>query len=140
MKWPDLLGRPRPLPTTTVAYGADPLQVVDLWLPKGRGPHPTVLMVHGGCWQSEIADRTIMNWIADDLRSRGIAVWNIDYRGVDRGVWHLMTGLPLLVRPVYGLRRPKNPVRGREVAGVVAARAIATPESAIRRVPSKRCP
>src|SRR3546814_2715085 len=25
-----------------------------------------------------------MNWIADDLRKRGIAVWNIDYRGVDR--------------------------------------------------------
>ncbi len=33
------------------------------------GPHPIVLMVHGGCWQTEIADRTIMNWIADDLRA-----------------------------------------------------------------------
>ena len=42
-------------------------------------------MVHGGCWQTGIADRRIMNWIADDLRRRGIAVWNIDYRGVDRG-------------------------------------------------------
>jgi acetyl esterase/lipase len=41
-------------------------------------------MVHGGCWQTEIADRRIMNWIAEDLRRRGIAVWNIDYRGVDR--------------------------------------------------------
>jgi len=41
-------------------------------------------MVHGGCWQTEIADRRIMNWIADDLRRRGIAVWNIDYRGIDR--------------------------------------------------------
>jgi acetyl esterase/lipase len=60
------------------------MQKVDLWLPAGRGPHPTVLMVHGGCWQTEIADRRIMNWIADDLRKRGIAVWNIDYRGVDR--------------------------------------------------------
>jgi acetyl esterase/lipase len=25
-----------------------------------------------------------MNWIAEDLKRRGIAVWNIDYRGVDR--------------------------------------------------------
>src|SRR3546814_20341691 len=41
-------------------------------------------MVHGGCWTTEVADRTIMNWIADALRKRGIAVWNIDYRGVDR--------------------------------------------------------
>ncbi|MGQ0661169.1 alpha/beta hydrolase family protein [Sphingosinicella sp.] len=85
LTWPDLLGRARPSPSTTISYGADPLQVVDLWLPEGRGPHPTVLMVHGGCWQTEIADRTIMNWIADDLTRHGYAVWNIDYRGVDRG-------------------------------------------------------
>ena len=85
MAWPDLLERPRPQPSASLPYGQDPLQVVDRWLPSGEGPHPTVLMVHGGCWQSEIADRTIMNWIADDLRRRGIAVWNIDYRGVDRG-------------------------------------------------------
>ena len=84
MTWPDLLERPRPAPSATIAYGSDPLQVVDLWLPAGAGPHPVALMVHGGCWQTEIADRTIMNWIADDLRRRGIAVWNIDYRGVDR--------------------------------------------------------
>jgi acetyl esterase/lipase len=84
MTWPDLLERPRPMPDASFPYGQDYLQVADLWLPKGRGPHPTVLMVHGGCWQTEIADRRIMNWIADDLRKRGIAVWNIDYRGVDR--------------------------------------------------------
>jgi acetyl esterase/lipase len=40
-------------------------------------------MVHGGCWQSAVADRRIMNWIAEDFRGRGIAVWNIEYRGVD---------------------------------------------------------
>ncbi|HEX9947906.1 MAG TPA: alpha/beta hydrolase [Allosphingosinicella sp.] len=84
MKWPALLQRERPEPDATIAYGADQMQKVDLWLPAGRGPHRTVLMVHGGCWQTEIADRRIMNWIADDLRKRGIAVWNIDYRGVDR--------------------------------------------------------
>lgn len=84
MTWPDLLERPRPAPSATISYGSDPLQVVDVWVPEGPGPHPVVLMVHGGCWQTEIADRTIMNWIAEDLRRRGIAVWNIDYRGVDR--------------------------------------------------------
>ncbi len=84
MVWPDLLTRERPKENATIAYGESALQVVDLWLPGGKGPHPTVLMVHGGCWQTEIADRRIMNWIADDLRKRGIAVWNIDYRGVDR--------------------------------------------------------
>jgi NADPH:quinone reductase-like Zn-dependent oxidoreductase len=42
--------------------------------------------------------------------------------GVDRGAWHVMTGLPYLVRIAgYGLRAPKNPVLGTEVAGVVEA-------------------
>jgi NADPH:quinone reductase-like Zn-dependent oxidoreductase len=41
--------------------------------------------------------------------------------GVDPGVWHLMTGLPYLVRLAVGVRRPRNPVRGLDVAGVVEA-------------------
>lgn len=42
--------------------------------------------------------------------------------GVDRGVWHVMTGLPYPVRLAgYGLRVPKTPVPGTDVAGVVAA-------------------
>jgi NADPH:quinone reductase-like Zn-dependent oxidoreductase len=42
--------------------------------------------------------------------------------GLDRGVWHLMTGLPYLVRVMgFGLRRPSVAVRGREVAGRVEA-------------------
>lgn len=40
--------------------------------------------------------------------------------GVDRGVWHIMTGLPYPIRLAgYGFRAPKNRVRGREVAGRV---------------------
>jgi len=42
--------------------------------------------------------------------------------GVDPGVWHLMTGLPYLVRIMgYGLRAPKNRVRGTDGAGRVEA-------------------
>jgi NADPH:quinone reductase-like Zn-dependent oxidoreductase len=42
--------------------------------------------------------------------------------GVDRGVWHLMAGLPYVVRLVgFGVRAPKNPVLGLDVAGRVAA-------------------
>jgi NADPH:quinone reductase-like Zn-dependent oxidoreductase len=40
--------------------------------------------------------------------------------GVDRGVWHIMTGLPYPIRVAgYGLRAPKNPVLGMDVAGLV---------------------
>jgi NADPH:quinone reductase-like Zn-dependent oxidoreductase len=42
--------------------------------------------------------------------------------GLDPGVWHLMTGLPYLVRVMgFGLRTPKVRVRGRVVAGSVEA-------------------
>jgi NADPH:quinone reductase-like Zn-dependent oxidoreductase len=42
--------------------------------------------------------------------------------GVDRGVWHVMAGLPYPLRLAgYGLRVPKNPVPGMDVAGVVEA-------------------
>jgi acetyl esterase/lipase len=84
MDWPDLMGRPLPAPTQKIAYGPGPLQFGELWLPAGRGPFPVVLMVHGGCWLSGVAKLSIMNYAAEDLRRRGIAVWNIEYRGVDR--------------------------------------------------------
>jgi NADPH:quinone reductase-like Zn-dependent oxidoreductase len=44
--------------------------------------------------------------------------------GVHRGDWHVMTGLPYLIRlvvPTLGLRRPKVPVLGMDVAGRVEA-------------------
>lgn len=41
--------------------------------------------------------------------------------GVDRGVWHLMAGLPYLTRLMFGLRAPKTPVPGMDLAGVVEA-------------------
>ena len=39
--------------------------------------------------------------------------------GLDRGTEHLMTGKPYAMRMVTGLRRPKNPISGRDVAGTV---------------------
>lgn len=45
----------------------------------------------------------------------------VEAAGLDRGTWHLMTGLPYLGRLAFGLRRPKNPVPGRDLAGTVAA-------------------
>jgi NADPH:quinone reductase-like Zn-dependent oxidoreductase len=42
--------------------------------------------------------------------------------GVDRGVWHAMTGLPFPIRIAgYGLRAPKTPVPGMDMAGTVEA-------------------
>ncbi len=46
----------------------------------------------------------------------------VEAAGLDRGVWHLMTGKPYLIRIMgYGLTKPKNPVPGMDVAGRVVA-------------------
>lgn len=83
MSWNELKARSLPQPTASLQLSDHPWNSVDVWIPTGPGPHPTVLMVHGGCWQKAIADRTLMNYAAEDLRSRGLGVWNIEYRGVD---------------------------------------------------------
>ena len=72
-----------PAPEPILSYGPDPLQHVELWKPEGKGPFPVVLMIHGGCWQTAVAKADIMHALAADLMKRGIAVWNIEYRGVD---------------------------------------------------------
>jgi NADPH:quinone reductase-like Zn-dependent oxidoreductase len=68
---------------------------------------------------------------ADVLQSRDIdkpeiandeVLVHVHAAGVDRGVWHVMTGLPYPIRLAgYGLRAPKNPVPGMDLAGVVEA-------------------
>jgi hypothetical protein len=49
--------------------------------------------------------------------SDGEVLLRVHAAGLDRGAWHLMTGTPYLLRIGFGIRKPKNPVRGREVAG-----------------------
>src|ERR1039457_332138 len=41
--------------------------------------------------------------------------------GLDRGTWHLMVGRPYLLRLAVGIRGPRNPVPGLDVAGTVVA-------------------
>ena len=71
-----------------IAYGKDPLQFGDLRLPKGNGPFPLVVIVHGGCWLS-IANLDNTAPMADALRDAGVATWNVEYRPVDKpgGGW-----------------------------------------------------
>jgi NADPH:quinone reductase-like Zn-dependent oxidoreductase len=61
----------------------------------------------------------------DQVPTPGIADHEVLVRvhaaGLDRGTWHLMTGKPYLMRLAFGIRKPRNPVAGREVAGTVVA-------------------
>ena len=71
-----------PAPTTVLQYGAAASQAVDLFLPKTPGPHPVVILIHGGCWQADLPGVELMDYLAADLRDRGYAVWNIEYRRI----------------------------------------------------------
>jgi acetyl esterase/lipase len=78
----DLLERPRATPAKIVKYGPAPHQFAELWLPSGAGPHRTLVMIHGGCWRADLPGTELMAYISEDLRQRGYAVWNIDYRRI----------------------------------------------------------
>jgi acetyl esterase/lipase len=81
----ELLARPRHAPDQKIAYGKDQLQYGDLYLPKGDGPHPVVVLIHGGCWLAELPGPELMDPMAAALQAGGFAVWNIEYRRIGHG-------------------------------------------------------
>ncbi len=68
----------------THRYGPERSQRGDLHLPPGAGPHPVIVLIHGGSWQKRFG-RRVMRALAADLLSRGFAVWNIEYRRIGEG-------------------------------------------------------
>jgi acetyl esterase/lipase len=128
-----------------IAYGKDPSQFGELWLPAGKGPFPTVVVLHGGCWTASVAGLGIMNLAAQDLARRGFAVWNLEYRRVDQpgggypgtfqdvaaGVDHLR-----VLAPKYRLKLDRFVAVGHSAGGHLglwaAARGKLPPTSSLR--------
>jgi acetyl esterase/lipase len=63
-----------------ISYGKDESQFGDLRVPPGAGPHPVVILIHGGCWKADFATLRDLAPMADALKAEGIATWNIEYR------------------------------------------------------------
>ncbi len=66
-----------------IAYGEDPSQWGDLYLPEGD-PRGVVVVIHGGFWLARY-DHTYGAPLAADLAARGWAAWNLEYRRVGDG-------------------------------------------------------
>jgi acetyl esterase/lipase len=76
-------------PDHRVAYGPEPSQYGELRIPSGSGPHPVVVLVHGGCFKAAYATLRDLAPMGDALKAVGIATWNIEYRraGEPGGGW-----------------------------------------------------
>ncbi len=77
-------------PPTRHRYGPGAQQFGDLYLPTagdGGRPRGTVVVIHGGFWQSGYA-LDLGALLGADLARRGWAAWNIEYRRLgDGGGW-----------------------------------------------------
>ena len=69
-------------PALRVRYGAGHAhQFGDLRCPLGPGPHPLVVVVHGGFWLAAY-DLQLLRPLCDALCASGYATWNIEYRRI----------------------------------------------------------
>jgi acetyl esterase/lipase len=75
----DILTLPPPKADARIPYGKNAQQFGDLRLPKGSGPHPTVVFIHGGFWRNAYSlDHA--GHLCAALARAGAATWNIEYR------------------------------------------------------------
>lgn len=124
-------------PVATIAYGPDPQQVADLRLPKGKGPFPVAIIVHGGCWRASVDDRSGIAGVADALGKRGFATWNVEYRrlGNAGGGWpgtfqDVAAGVDKLaeVAPKYRLDMTRVTIVGHSAGAHLALWAASRPK------------
>ena len=84
----DILTLAPPPADARLHYGAAPQQFGDLRLPRGPGPHPVLVNIHGGFWRNKY-DLTHAGHLCAALARHGIATWNLEYRrvGDEGGGW-----------------------------------------------------
>ena len=71
-----------------IEYGQESEQFGDLYLPDQSGPHPVLVVIHGGRWQMSSSLQGIAAACAS-LAQGGLAAWNVEYRrlGIAGGGW-----------------------------------------------------
>lgn len=79
LSWGDVQALPAPMPGKRLTYGDAPEQFGYLRVPDGPGPHPVVVLIHGGCWLNAFDLEYFEHWAAT-LVEQGFATWNIEYR------------------------------------------------------------
>jgi acetyl esterase/lipase len=68
----------------TLAYGDEPEQTGDLYLPDGPGPFRVVVLWHGGSFETRYT-RAMLAPLSAELARRGLAAYNATYRRLGSG-------------------------------------------------------
>ena len=69
----DLGKLPSRPPDHRITYGTEASQYGELRVPTGAGPHPLVVLIHGGCFKAAYATAQYLGAMADALKASGIA-------------------------------------------------------------------
>lgn len=134
-------GERRKVPgATTVAYGKDPLQVLDIWRAKGTGGKaPLVLYVHGGGWKRGSKDTAGGKSMPVHFPEQGYAFASINYRlvpqaTVEQQAADVASAVATLLRRAdeFGIDRNRVVIMGHS-AGAHLVALVGTDEQYLRR-------
>lgn len=109
-------------------YGGHADNVAQIWLPATAGPHPVVVLLHGGYWRDGYRLDTL-HALARAVTERGWAAWNVEYRrvGPSGGGWpatflDVAAAVDALAgaAPAYGVDLSRVAVAGHSAGGLLA--------------------
>ena len=127
-----------------IAYGPDRSQFADIRVPRGPGPHPVAIVIHGGYWKAAY-NLDHIGHLCAALTAAGVATWSLEYRrlGNAGGGWpgtfddiragaaHLAT-----VAAAHGLDMSRVMAAGHSAGGQLALWLAAERAIPLRRVVS----
>lgn len=76
-----ILTKPAPDADVRLAYGHDPNQFGELYLPKSPGLHPVMIVIHGGFWRAA-NDLKHIGHLCQALATEGVACFSLEYRRI----------------------------------------------------------
>ena len=124
----EILELPAPGADARLSYGPDPFHFGDLRLPAGPGPHPAVVVIHGGFWRARYGLEYFGHACAA-LATQGFATWNVEYRRIGNpgGGWPgtfqdvaLATGYLREIGPTHNLDLERVVTLGHSAGGHLA--------------------
>jgi len=141
LQWSDVQKLPPEQPGRKIAYGTLADQFGVLRVPAGAGPHPVVVLIHGGCWR-EIINMDHSAHLAAALTKDGYATWSIEYRRADAvgGGWpgtfdDVLAGFDQMGK-IAVLDRSRTVLMGHSAGGHLALWAAAKRKGQVRGVVS----